>query len=214
MITLMFRFLRKLIYLTMTAAMTAGGILLYRSSDPLYTAQETLHFTRFHQYDALIDTLAHKHGIDPLLIKAVIWRESSFDTKKVGKDGERGLMQMMPGAANDWVKAKKIETFMITDLFEPKTNLDAGIWYLKQALQRYSSKDDPLTFALSEYNAGRRRVDRWIADSAMGAHATASDLRSAMKIESTRRYVDTILARYKFYQQRAQEKKEQSESLQ
>ena len=202
MINPMFRFLSKLILLTILAAIAAGGILLYRSPDPLYTAQETIHFTRFHQYDALIETLAQKHGVDPLLVKAVIWRESSFDTKKVGRDGERGLMQMMPAAANDWVKAKKIETFVPTDLFEPKTNLDAGIWYLKQALQRYSSKDDPLTFALSEYNAGRRRVDRWIADSAMGARATASDLRGAMKIESTRRYVDAILARYKFYQER------------
>jgi soluble lytic murein transglycosylase len=190
------------------AALAAAGILLYRSPDPLYTAQETLSFSRFHSYDSLIDRVARKHGVDPLLVKAVIWRESSFDAKKVGKDGERGLMQVMPAAANDWVKAKKIETFVPTDLFDPKTNIDAGTWYLKQALQRYGSKDDPLTFALTEYNAGRTRVDRWIADSNMGSHATASDLRGAMKIESTRRYVDAILARYKFYQQREREKRE------
>ena len=196
------RFLSKLIFIFIAAALTAEGILLYQSSDPLYTAQETFHFFRFHRYDDLILTLAQKHEIDPLYVKAVIWRESTFDFKKVGKNGERGLMQIMPATANDWVKAKKIETFVMTDLFAPKTNLDAGIWYLKQALQRYSSKDDPYTFALCEYNAGRRRVDRWIADSNMGIHATASDLRSAMDIESTRRYVETILARYKFYQDR------------
>ncbi|MEI8340043.1 MAG: lytic transglycosylase domain-containing protein [Verrucomicrobiota bacterium] len=190
------------------AALVAVGILLYRSPDPLYTAQETISFSRFHRYDALIESLARKHAIDPLLVKAVVWRESSFDAKKVGKDGERGLMQVMPDAANDWVRAKKIETFVMTDLFDPKTNIDAGTWYLKQALQRYNSKDDPLTFALTEYNAGRTRVDRWIADSNMGSRATASDLRGAMKIESTRRYVDTIIDRYKFYQNREREQKE------
>jgi len=204
----MFRFLSKLIFLMIVAALVATGILLYRSPDPLYTAQETLNFSRYHSYDALIEAIARKHAVDPLLVKAVVWRESSFDTKKIGKDGERGLMQVMPAAANDWVKAKKIETFVPTDLFDPKTNLDAGTWYLKQALQRYASKDDPLTFALTEYNAGRSRVDRWIADSNMGSHTTASDLRSAMKIESTRRYVDTIIARYKFYKERERENAE------
>ena len=202
----MIRFLSKFIFMVIVAACIAAGVLLYRSPDPLYTAQETLNFSRFHRYDDLIQTLAKKEGVDPLLVKAVIWRESSFDTKKVGKDGERGLMQMMPGAANDWVKARKIENFVVTDLFDPKTNMSAGIWYLKQSLQRYSSKDDPLTFALAEYNAGRRRVDSWITSSNMGSHATASDLRSAMNIESTRRYVDSILARYKFYQQREKER--------
>ena len=206
----MFRFLSKLIFTVIAAAVVAGGILLYRSSDPVYTAQETVNFSRFHGYDALIESIARKHGVDPLLVKAVIWRESTFDTNKIGKDGERGLMQVMPAAANDWVKAKKIGTFVPADLFQPKTNIDAGTWYLKQALQRWSSKDDPLTFALTEYNAGRSRVDRWIADSNMGSHATASDLRGAMKIESTRRYVDAIIARYKFYQERAHEEKEQA----
>ena len=203
----MFRFLSKLIFVGIAAALAAAGILLYRSSDPLYTAQETLNFTRFHSYDALIESVARKHGVDPLLVKAVIWRESTFDAKKIGKDGERGLMQVMPAAANDWVKAKKIETFVPADLFDPKTNIEAGTWYLKQALQRWGAKDDPLTFALTEYNAGRSRVDRWIADSNMGSRATAGDLRGAMKIESTRRYVDAIIARYKFYQQREREKK-------
>lgn len=200
----MFRSLGKLIFVVIAAAIAAFGVLLYRSPDPVYTAQETLNHSRYHSYDALIESIARKHKVDPLLVKAVIWRESSFDSKKIGKDGERGLMQVMPDAALDWVKAKKIETFVPTDLFDPKTNIDAGTWYLKQALQRWSSKDDPLTFALTEYNAGRSRVDRWIADSNMGSRATASDLRGAMKIESTRNYVDAIIARYNFYKNREQ----------
>jgi len=198
----MFRFLSKFMFLMVFAAVVAAAILLYRSPDPVYTALETLNFSRYHQYDALIETLGRKHNVDPLLIKAIVWRESSFQADKIGKNGERGLMQVTEPAANDWVKSKKIETFVPTDLFDPKTNIDAGTWYLKQSLVRWSSKDNPLVFALTEYNAGRGRVDRWLGDTNMGARATASDLRSATKFESTRRYVDDILARYRFYQER------------
>jgi soluble lytic murein transglycosylase len=198
----MFRFFGNLIFLAVFSALCAAGIALYRSPDPLYTAQELIHYSRFRHYDPIIRGVSRKYGVDPLLVKAVIWRESSFHPDKVGKNGERGLMQVTEAAANDWVKAKKIETFAPADLFNPKTNIDAGAWYLKQALQRWGAKDDPLTFALTEYNAGRGRVDRWIADSNMGARATASDLRSATKFESTRSYVEAIIARYKFYQAR------------
>ena len=198
----MFRFLSKFLFVLMFAALGAAGILLYRSSDPLYTAQEWLARGRYQQYDALIAGIARKNDIDPLLVKAVIWRESSFRPEKVGKNGEHGLMQVTQAAANDWVKAKKIESFVPTDLFSPKTNIEAGTWYLKQALQRWGSKDDPLTFALTEYNAGRGRVDKWIGQTNMGTRATAGDLRGATRFESTRSYVEAIIARYKFYQAR------------
>lgn len=198
----MFRFVRNLVAITLFAAALAAGWVLSRSSDPLYVVQEWLGYARFRRYDPIIVAMAHKYGVDPMLIKAVIWRESAFHPEMVGKDGERGLMQVTPAAASDWVKQKKIETFVPTDLFSPRTNIDAGTWYLKQALQRWAQKDDPIPFALAEYNAGRRRVDRWVGDSNMGGHATAADLRDNIAFPSTRKYVESILARYRFYKER------------
>ena len=198
----MFRFVRNFFLVTLLAAAVAAGWVLSRSTDPVYVVQEWLNYGRFRRYDSLIVAIGRREGIDPMLIKAVVWRESAFRPDKVGKDGERGLMQVMPGAAGDWAKQNKIETFVPTDLFAPRTNLEAGAWYLKQALQRYAQKDDPVTFALAEYNAGRRRVDKWVGESNMGDRATADDLRDSISFPGTRNYVDAILARYRFYKQR------------
>lgn len=99
--------------------------------------------------------------MNPALVKAVIWRETRFQPQMQGNHGERGLMQITEVAAADWVKAEKVETFVPTDLFDPKTNIEIGTWYLGRAMKHWAHKDDPIPFALSEYNAGRTRVKRW-----------------------------------------------------
>src|SRR5205085_1642532 len=100
-----------------------------------------------------------------------------------------------------WAAAEKVETFMPTDLFDPKTNLEVGTWYFKKALDRWKQKDDPVPFALAEYNAGRARVDRWVAASARHGEVNSGDFLPAIDFPTTRRYVDDIVARYHFYQQ-------------
>ena len=96
----------------------------------------------------------------------------------------------------------KIETFVPTDLFDAKTNLDVGAWYFKKALDRWKGKANPIPFALAEYNAGRSRVDRWVTATGLGEVAEAADLLKAMDFPSTRRYIDDITARYRFYKER------------
>ena len=51
---------------------------------------------------------ARLRGIDPMVVKAVVWRESRFQPGKVGLDGERGLMQITEAAAREWVKNEKV----------------------------------------------------------------------------------------------------------
>jgi soluble lytic murein transglycosylase len=196
----MVRFVQRFLLAVLLAAVTAVGVVLWMAPDPTYRLQSWLAGSRYSQYDALIEDLARKHGVDPLLIKAITWRESAFQTEKVGTSGERGLMQVGEAAARDWAKASKIETFVPTDLFDPKTNLDAGSWYFKKALDRWKQKADPIPFALAEYNAGHQRVERWITDSGRGENATAADLLKAIDFPSTRKYIIDITARYQFYQ--------------
>ena len=198
-------FLKRFIVLLALAAFTAASLLLWRSPDPLYTLDSWRAAGRFADYDALIIDTARKHGIDALLVKAVIWRESAFHPDKMGTRGERGLMQVGEGAARDWAVAEKIETFVPTDLFDPKTNVEVGVWYLKKALTHWKTKADPVPFALAEYNAGRTRVDRWIVATDLGDKATAEDLLAAIDFPTTRRYVEDIVRRYRSYQQESRE---------
>jgi soluble lytic murein transglycosylase len=195
-------FLQRLCLALVLAAFTAGGLLLWRSDDPFYTLQSWRSGTKFSDHDQLITDTAAKYGLDPMLLKAIVWRESGFHTDKVGTSGERGLMQVGEAAAQDWAKATKIETFVPTDLFDAKTNLEVGAWYFKKALDRWKTKANPIPFALAEYNAGRSRVDRWVAATGLGEAAESVDLLNAMDFPSTRRYIDDITARYRFYQAR------------
>ena len=198
----MFRFFRNLVLVLAFAAFTAASVLLWSSPDPLYTVQEWVNLGRFSSYDDLIAEQSKRHHVDPLLVKAMVWRESAFDANKVGTSGERGLMQVGDAAGQDWAKAGKIETFLPTDLFDARTNLDAGTWYFHRALERWKGKDDPIPFALAEYNAGASRVDRWIAQSGLGEKVDAHDLLNAIDFPGTRRYVEEIMARQRFYKDR------------
>jgi len=199
----MLRFLTKLLVFLLFAAAITVSVALYRSHDRLYTVADWISRGRFQRYDAMIKDAALKNGVDPLLLKALVWRESEFHPDKTGTSGERGLMQVSQAAANDWARAHKVETLQPADLFAPRMNLEIGSWYLKKALTRWAAKDDPVPFALAEYNAGRTTVDRWIATTHLGEETTAADLRTHIGFPSTRSYVEAILKRRAYYEAEA-----------
>lgn len=174
------------------------GLFLRAEKDPSYRAAELLGFGRYSAYDNEIAGIAARHNVDPLLVKAVIWQESRFHPGKLGSHGERGLMQVTEPAAQDWVQAEGIETFVPGDLLDPKTNIEVGTWYLSRAMRHWSAQEDPLPFALGEYNAGRSRVNRWSG----GEQISAEQLREAMDIASTRAYVAAVRQRYEYYKAR------------
>jgi soluble lytic murein transglycosylase len=195
----MFRFVRQFVLVIVVAAAAAAAVLLLRSPDPYYAVQE---WAGFSSYDALIRRAAQKYGVDPMLVKAIVWRESRFSPEKVGTSGERGLMQVTEGAASDWARAEKIETFVPTDLFDAQNNLEAGTWYVRNALEHWKKQDDPVPFALAEYNAGRQRVIRWVALTKGGEHATAAEFLSVMDFPGTRQYIEDVVERRRYYQAR------------
>lgn len=186
----------RLIFTLFLAADIAAGVVLWRSPDPRYRAREWLALGRYHEHDAIISEVAQKADVDALLVKAVVWRETRFQKATVGTAGERGLMQVGENAARDWAGAQRIESFMFTDLFDARTNLQAGTWYLARALEHWKDRDDPLPFALAEYNAGRSRVQQWA-----GETANAYEMLRACDFPSTRRYVNDIIRRYHFYRE-------------
>jgi len=187
--------------LALLALLGALGVAVFwhRTDDPEYVLSETLALGGYDRYNDLILQASQRYGVPPELIKAVIWRESRFRPDKIGSQGERGLMQIMEPAAEDWAKAEKMETFVPTDLLDPKVNIEAGTWYLSRALAHWKDKVDPVSFALAEYNAGRGRVKRWVKDSGQGDTAQAEDLQTAMDFPGTKSYVAVIRSRADYY---------------
>ena len=121
-----------------------------------------LQWRRENRFDSRIKFAAEKYGIDPALVKAVVWRESKFKPEVRGKAGEIGLMQIRDLAANEWAQAEKIPDFHHENIIDAQTNTLAGAWYLARLLKRYQGTDNPVPFALADYNAGRTRVLKWL----------------------------------------------------
>jgi soluble lytic murein transglycosylase len=151
---------------------------------------------RDHRYDPLIRAAASRHQVDPAVVKAVIWRESRFDPSARGRAGERGLMQIREPAARDWVQAEKVAGFDPGHLLDPTTNTLAGTWYLGHLLKRYRQTDNPLPYALADYNAGRTRVLQWMQEGARTNHA---EFLHRIDFPGTRRYIEAILAKHPAY---------------
>ena len=127
-----------------------------------------------HEYffDTHIHDAARRYGIDPMLIKAVIKRESNFDRYARSKKGALGLMQLMPGTALD---------MNVTDSFDPRENIFGGTRYLNWLSKIFSGN---LELILASYNAGPERVK----------------LRNTVPdITETRVYVNTVLNYYQKY---------------
>ena len=197
----MTRFLFKLILCFLLAIAAGFAYLSIRSGDPVYTLYEWISPARFRQHDRLIKSVAAEHHLDPMLVKAVVWRESRFDPQKFGTAGERGLMQVSEKAANEWARENKVDNFRAEELFDPKTNLEAGCWYLERALEHWEAQPDPIPFALAEYNAGASRVQRWAGGDGSSGLSAREFLRN-IDFRGTRNYVESIVDRYQFFKRR------------
>ena len=197
----MVQFLFKLILCVLLAIATAFAYLAVKSGDPLYAFYEWVSPARFHQYDRVIRSVALEHHLDPMLVKAVVWRESRFDPKKRGSHGERGLMQVTERAANEWARENKVAGFRLDQLFEPKINLEAGTWYLHRAIEHWDHQPDPIAFALAEYNAGASRAQRWSGGNGLSEVSERQFLQN-IDFPATRKYIESIVDRYRFYQRR------------
>ena len=151
---------------------------------------------RDHSQDQPILRAARRYGADPALIKALVWRESRFDPTRRGRAGEIGLMQLRSVAAQEWAAAEHLHGFANDHLFDAETNALAGTWYFQKLLRRYGQTDNPLPYALADYNAGRSRVLRWNQGSAL---TNSGDFLQTIGFPGTRAYVQSILRRYEHY---------------
>ena len=147
------------------------------------------------RYDRLIVKYGRRNGVDPTLLKAVIWKESRFDRNSRGGMGELGLMQILPdGAVKDWANASGISVPSDGILMDPELNIEIGSWYLGRALERWKDYTEAETLALCEYNAGFQRANEWKPLLHDGTVIPNID------IESTRKYVEDILKQRIVYQ--------------
>src|SRR5882672_2880893 len=149
-----------------------------------------------HSQDAPINTAAKRYGVEPALVKAIVWRESRFNPSVRGRAQEIGLMQLQEIAAQEWADAEHITAFEHEHCFDPGTNTLAGTWYLKKLLRRYTKTDNPLPYALADYNAGRGNVLKWNSGEAATNSAVFIE---QIRFPGTKAYVKSVMGRYEKY---------------
>jgi soluble lytic murein transglycosylase-like protein len=95
----------------------------------------------------IIEGAAKANNIQPDLVRAIIRQESQFHPCAVSDKGAEGLMQLMPATSHE---------LAVSDAFDPKQSIEAGIKYLKQLFEKYKGN---LELVLGAYNAGPAAVD-------------------------------------------------------
>jgi soluble lytic murein transglycosylase len=169
-----------------------------------------------HRYDRLINNIASKHDLDPLLVKAIVYEESFFRSRARSSQNAVGLMQVTPVVAEHLVEtthsrslAEAIAGVSGTAppsvasfdeaMSDPATSLHVGCWYLRTLLNRYRDEPNAIEVALAAYNAGPTNVERWAADSER-PQLSRDEFISRIQFPTTREYVRRIIERYDDYQ--------------
>jgi soluble lytic murein transglycosylase len=136
--------------------------------------------------------LPEGRGPDPALVLAVIRQESGFDPKAVSPTGARGLMQLQPATARKVSRMLGTRYSKRRLTSDPDYNLTLGRAHLAELIAAY---DGSYVLALAAYNAGPRRVKRWIkafGDPRRGS-AQAIDWIESIPLGETRNYVQRVL---------------------
>jgi len=97
----------------------------------------------------LLSRAGSEHNVDEDLLASVVKMESGGYIRAKSRAGARGLMQLMPGTA---------QQMGVADSFAPEQNVRGGTAYLDGLLTRYH---DNIALALAAYNAGPEAVDRY-----------------------------------------------------
>lgn len=179
-------FCKKLtgVVLSVSAALLLLAAFDLQAKEPLKNREK--------KYEKRISISAAEHGVDPMLIKAIIFTESTFRPGMVGKDGEIGLMQIRLAAAKDWAKAKGVTPPTKEDMHDPDLNIEIGTWYIARALKRWYDNPDFLRLALAEYNAGRTRLLQWMA-------LFKDDTDKLLEAKPVGKYADKVCRKYVEY---------------
>jgi soluble lytic murein transglycosylase len=131
-------------------------------------------------------------GADYTMVHAIARQESEFDIDRVSHAGARGLMQLMPGTANEQAGKLGVAYMSASLTQDPQYNIRLGDAYFARQMD-YFGGSYPL--AVAAYNAGAGNVNKWLR--ANGDPRTGSidwlQWIESIPIFETKNYVQRVL---------------------
>nr|WP_330381892.1 lytic transglycosylase domain-containing protein [Peptostreptococcus anaerobius] len=143
------------------------------------------------RYRQEVEEYSKEFGVDKHLVYSIIKTESKFDKDAVSNKGAKGLMQVTDKTAS-WA-AKELKLGSSINIFEPKTNIRIGVWYLSRLEREFHGNID---LSIAAYNGGSGNVRKWL-----NKDEYSKDGQSLMKIpfKETSDYTYRVMRNYKIY---------------
>jgi soluble lytic murein transglycosylase-like protein len=147
--------------------------------------------------------------VDPALVYAHVLQESVFQAGAVSPAGARGLMQIMPSAAQDH-KGSLGFSGSASDLNKPEVNLAFGQRHL-QMLKSAGATQGLLPKVMASYNCGLVPLGRW--NSEVRDQGDPLLWMESLPYWETRGYVNIVMRNYWMYERQAGGASESREAL-
>ncbi len=147
--------------------------------------------------------------VDPALVYAHVLQESVFQTNVVSPAGARGLMQIMPAAAQDHSGSLGFSG-SASDLNKPEVNLAFGQRHL-QMLKNSGATQGLLPKVMAAYNAGLAPIGRW--NSEVRDQGDPLLWMESLPYWETRGYVNIVMRNFWMYERQAGGASESREAL-
>jgi soluble lytic murein transglycosylase len=147
-------------------------------------------------YRAIFERETSRYNVEMMLLAGLVRQESLFQPAVASWVGAAGLAQVMP-ATGAWLAPQVgIADYSHRLLEVPEVSLRMGAFYLGYLLRRYNGSKD---LALSGYNAGPARADRWRGQLGYG-RVDIDDFRESIPFDETRHYVKIVLRNAAVYE--------------
>ena len=98
-------------------------------------------------------------GTDWTLVHAIARQESQFAQNAISHAGARGLMQLMPGTAQEEANKAGIQYMSASLIDDAGYNMRLGSNHIQRLLTRYGGS---YPLAIAAYNAGPGNVNKWL----------------------------------------------------
>jgi soluble lytic murein transglycosylase len=129
--------------------------------EPSLRSQEAMAVVYPKSFATWIDAEAKKQNLNPILVRSLIRQESAFGIRAMSSSNAQGLMQLIPGTAQDMARKIGIKKLEIPeDVFRPEINIPLGTTYISMMIDQFSGS---VPLALAAYNAGPTRMKAFVA---------------------------------------------------
>lgn len=130
--------------------------------------------------------------VDRELVYSIMREESGYRPEVISPVGARGLLQIMRETGRQLADRSGRGAFDPDDLFDPRTNIELGSFYLQELRGLFPTK---LSASIASYNAGPHVVRDWVD----GSSQPDDEWVESIPYSQTRSYVKRVMRSLQAY---------------